>query len=138
MLDESESSRRSATIQVKRNAPNSVWSASLVSLSKDEHARAGKIVNSEAESVLLSDGDKVYLTLKVPANQGDSFAVYRTVKAIEHPVTGEPYGYAVEILGGATIRRRARPLRRPRFRTLPDRSSAGTTSVLARELQCPR
>ncbi|MBK8012796.1 MAG: LysM peptidoglycan-binding domain-containing protein [Deltaproteobacteria bacterium] len=102
-LDESELVKTVGTIHVKRNAPNSVWSAFVGFLSKDEHARAGKIVNSEAESVLLSDFDKVYVTLKVPANPGDGFAVYRTVKAIEHPVTGEPYGYAVEILGGVTI-----------------------------------
>lgn len=91
------------SIQVGRTAPNSVWSSHISYLSKEEYDRAGQIMNSTSESIMLSDFDRTYIKLRQPARKGDQFAVYRVVREIEHPVSGGAVGYAVEIIGGLQV-----------------------------------
>ena len=52
---------------------------------------------------MLADYDRVYLKLREPVKKGDQLAVYRIARPIEHPVTGAPFGYAVEIVGGIQV-----------------------------------
>ena len=48
--------------------------------------------------------DQAYVKLKSAAKKGELYAVYRTIKEIEHPITGEPFGYVVEVIGTASLR----------------------------------
>lgn len=91
------------SIRVGRTAPNSTWTAHSGFVTKKAHTRAGTIESSEAEAFMLSDFDRTYLKLKDPAQKGDRFAIYRVIRSIEHPVTGEPFGYAIEIVGGVQV-----------------------------------
>lgn len=102
-LDPDELVTTVGSIRVGRTAPNSVWSAHSGFVTHKAHARSGTIENSEAEAFMLSDFDRTYLKLKEPANKGDRFAIYRVVRSLEHPVTGEPFGYAIEVIGGVQI-----------------------------------
>lgn len=91
------------SLQVERNAPNSVWSAHVSYLSKQEYDRAGQIMNSTTEAIMLSDYDRTYVKLRTPAQKGDQFAVYRVMREVVHPISAEAVGYAVEIIGGLQI-----------------------------------
>lgn len=102
-LDPDELVRTTGSIQVGRTAPDSTWSAFIGFMSNKSFERSGEIVNSESESVMLADYDRLYIKLKQPAKKGDRYAIYRLVRNIEHPVTGDPMGVAVEIIGGVQV-----------------------------------
>jgi len=93
----------SRDIQTGRIPRNSIYRSHVAFLDNEEHGKAGTIDNAEPESYMLSSWDKVYVRSKEGAKPGDRYAVYRTVKQIEHPITGEPYGYAIEVLGTVRI-----------------------------------
>jgi hypothetical protein len=92
-----------STGQITRGVPTSYAASFIGYVSPKEQQQAGEIVNAESEAYYLSDYDRTYVKLKSPAKKGENYAIYRTIKELEHPVTGEPYGYAVEIIGGMTI-----------------------------------
>ncbi len=102
-LDEAELVKTVGSIEVGRTAPNSVWTTRVGYISAEGLAVAGRVSNAESEAVLLSDYDRIYIKMKSRAKKGDNFAVFRPVRRIEHPITGEPYGYAVKIVGGVQI-----------------------------------
>ena len=102
-LDEEELVKTVGSIEVGRTAPNSVWTTRVGYISAQGLAVAGRVSNAESEAVLLSDFDRIYIKMKTGAKKGDQYAVFRPVRRIEHPVTGEPYGYAVKIVGGVQI-----------------------------------
>ncbi len=95
--------RTVGNIQVGRVAPNSLWMSHVMYVTPKELERAGQIENSDEESFMLSDYDRVYLKLREPAKKGDQMAIYRVTRRIQHPITGEPFGYAVEIVGGLQV-----------------------------------
>ncbi len=102
-LDADELVRTTGSIQVGRTAPDSVWSSFVSFVSASQLAKSGDIVNAEPGAIMLSDYDKMYVKLKQPAKKGDRYAIYRLVRSINHPVTGDPMGAAVEIIGGVQI-----------------------------------
>lgn len=102
-IDPEDLVRATGNVQVGRVAPSSYAGSYVGLVSSAQHEQSGEVVNSESEAYMLSDWDRAYVKLKNPAQKGDAFAVYRTIKEIEHPVTGEPFGYAVEIIGGVTV-----------------------------------
>jgi hypothetical protein len=102
-LDPNELVRTVGKLQVGRTEPNSYFSTYVGFISAQAHAQAGEIVNSDSEAFMLSDYDRTYVKLKQAAKRGENYAIYHVLKDIEHPVSGEPYGYAVEIIGGITI-----------------------------------
>jgi hypothetical protein len=87
----------------QRVVRNSVYRSHVAFIDNEEHGKAGTIENSRSEAFMLDDYDKVFVKAKDGAKPGDRFAVYRTVKEIEHPITGEPFGYSVEVLGTLRI-----------------------------------
>lgn len=93
----------SGEVKIGRVAADSHWSSFVGFMSGPDHKRAGQIVNAEEESVMLSDYDRVYVKLKSPAKKGDTYAIYRTVREIDHPVSGNSVGYAIEVIGGLQI-----------------------------------
>lgn len=102
-MDPDDLVKKTGPIEVGRIAPNSYFAAHVGFVSARAHEAAGEIVNAESESYLLSDYDKIYVKLKSAARKGENYAIYRTIKAVDHPITGEPFGYSVEIMGGLTI-----------------------------------
>lgn len=93
----------SGVIEVGRVSAGSYVGQHIGFVSAKQHEIAGQIVNSAGEQQLLSDFDQAYVKLKSAAKKGEPYAVYRTLKAIEHPITGDPYGYIVEIIGGVSV-----------------------------------
>lgn len=102
-LDEEDLVKTVGSIEVGRTAPNSVWTTRVGYISAQSMAVAGQVVNAKSEAILLSDYDRIYVKMKSAAKKGDQFAVFRPVRKIEHPITGEPYGFAVKIVGGVQI-----------------------------------
>ena len=102
-LDVEDLVKTVGTVSVGGAASDTVYLAHVGFVSAKEHAVAGQIQNARTEYQLLTDFDRTYIKLKSAAKKGESYAVYRTMKEIEHPVTGEPYGFAVEIIGGVTV-----------------------------------
>ncbi len=102
-LGEEELVKTVGSIEVGRTAPNSVWTTRVGYISAQSMSIAGRVANAESEAVLLSDYDRIYIKMKSGVKKGDQFAVFRPVRRIEHPITGEPYGFAVKIVGGVQI-----------------------------------
>lgn len=84
-------------------ARNSVYRSHVAFIDSEEHGKAGTIENARSEAFMLDNYAKVFVKAKDGTKPGDRFAVYRTVKEIEHPITGEPFGYSVEVLGTLRI-----------------------------------
>ncbi len=82
---------------------NSVYRSHVAFIDSEEHGKAGTIENARSEAFMLDNYSKVFIRAKEGAKPGDRFAVYRTVKEIEHPITGEPFGYSVEVLGTVRV-----------------------------------
>lgn len=101
--DSGDRVRTVGTLEVGRVAPGSVYTSFIGFVSANDHNRSGQITNSERESVMLSDFDRAYIKFKSTPRKGDNLAVYRTIREIVHPVSGESMGYAVEILGGMSV-----------------------------------
>lgn len=71
----------------------------------DEWENMGTIISSEPPKILLGEGDIVYTNVGSEDNvqPGDKFAVFRSSKAVFHPLTGRRIGYRVAILGEIEI-----------------------------------
>jgi LysM domain-containing protein len=102
-IDTEDLVRTAGNQAVGHAIPTSYFSAHIGFIESTTHETAGEIVNSESEAYMLSDYDRTYVKFKSPAKKGENYAVYRVLSEIQHPVTGDPYGYSVEILGGITI-----------------------------------
>ncbi len=102
-IDADDLVKTTGNIQVGRIAPDSVWTTLVGFISSADQDKAGQIINAEQEAVMLTDYDRVYMKLKNAGKKGDRLAVYRITREIDHPITGESIGYAVEILGGVEI-----------------------------------
>ena len=70
-----------------------------------ELAESGTIVNAFEEKLLLSMLDRTYAQFKgtPPVKVGESYVVYKTLRPVKHPVTGELFGYQSTILGSAKV-----------------------------------
>lgn len=91
------------SIKVGQISKNSFTSVDVAFVDPADRKFAGQIDASFSEAFMLSLGDKLYIRFKEPARPGERLAIYRTVKEIEHPITGEPYGVVSEIVGEARI-----------------------------------
>ncbi len=102
-LDVEDLVKQVAPVAVSRVPRNSVLRMHQGFVTKGQQAVAGEITNSPMESQMLADFDRIYVKLKSAAKKGESYAVYRQVKEISHPVSGEEVGYVVEVVGTLTI-----------------------------------
>lgn len=91
------------TIETGKVALDSVWTSRVGYVSLSAVERAGRVTTSAEEAILLSDFDQVYIRSGQPLKQGERFAVFRALRRIRHPITGEDYGYAVEVVGTAEV-----------------------------------
>ncbi|MER3445775.1 MAG: hypothetical protein C4291_02570 [Candidatus Dadabacteria bacterium] len=71
----------------------------------DEWENMGTIISSEPPKILLGEGDIVYTNVGSEDNVqlGDRFTVFRSSKAVLHPLTGRRIGYKVAVLGEIEI-----------------------------------
>ncbi|GBD39911.1 hypothetical protein HRbin37_02197 [bacterium HR37] len=74
-------------------------------ISPDEWEHMGTIISSEPPKILLGEGDTVYVNIGYEdgVGTGDRFTVFRTSKAVLHPLSGRRVGYKVAILGEIEI-----------------------------------
>ena len=71
-----------------------------------ELAESGTIHAAFEEKLLLATLDKAYAQLRrrrPPSSLGETYVVYRTERALKHPVTGELFGYQSVVLGAARV-----------------------------------
>ena len=70
-----------------------------------ELQESGTIVASFEEKLLLSLHDRAYVRFaeKAKVKPGESYIIYKTERAVHHPVTGELFGYQANIIGGAKV-----------------------------------
>jgi hypothetical protein len=103
-LDAEDLVRASGDLRTSQQvAPTSVWTAYKGFLSKKAVERSGRIRNAQPEPEMLDDYDRLYVDFKEPARKGEDLAVYHLDREIFHPVTGESYGWTVEIVAGVSI-----------------------------------
>ncbi|MHB8418502.1 MAG: LysM peptidoglycan-binding domain-containing protein [Myxococcales bacterium] len=76
-----------------------------------ELAESGQITASFQEKNLLASLDTLYIKFtNAQAHVGDQFVVFRPVKEVHHPVTGDLIGYLTEIRGTVKVTREGPPL----------------------------
>lgn len=84
-------------------APKTVMARRETFVTPREVAESGSLTAAFEEKRMLSTLDKAYARFKSAADMvpGESYLVYRTERAIHHPVTKELIGYQTRILGTA-------------------------------------
>lgn len=83
-----------------------------------ELAEAGKLTNSLQDKVMLRVGDLVFMTFprtKLP-KVGDTYIIYRTVRQVNHPVSGRRIGFMTEITGTAIVQELERDVARAQIK----------------------
>lgn len=70
-----------------------------------EVQEAGTLAHSPSEAMMLSYPDLVYVKFRknTQARVGETYAVFRTVKKVSHPVTGRTLGYLTQIVGKVRV-----------------------------------
>ncbi len=70
-----------------------------------ELEESGSIRAAFEEHTLLTARDRAYATFKAKGavKVGETYAIYRTIRQVKHPVTGEMMGYQSVILGAAKV-----------------------------------
>lgn len=86
-------------------APPSVAASHEGFVTPREVEEAGTIDHSPSEALMLSYPDTVYVRFgkNAQAKVGDTYAVFRTVKKVDHPRTGKSLGYLTEIVGKVRV-----------------------------------
>lgn len=71
-----------------------------------ELARAGTIVGSKEEKLMLGTLDEAYVAFPKdkPFQVGERYTIYHPTSKVKHPVTGKTLGRMVEILGEGEVR----------------------------------
>lgn len=71
-----------------------------------ELARAGKIVGSKEEKIMLGALDEAYVDYKreKPFQVGERYTIYKPTREVHHPVSGKLLGHMVEIFGEGEVR----------------------------------
>ncbi|HSN13492.1 MAG TPA: LysM domain-containing protein, partial [Anaeromyxobacteraceae bacterium] len=70
-----------------------------------ELAESGEIHSAFEEKIMLSALDRAYATFekKAKVTVGETYVIYKTVRPIYHPKTGELWGYQSSVLGAAKV-----------------------------------
>lgn len=70
-----------------------------------ELEEAGVIHSSFSESVMLSYPNTVYVKFKNPGNAkvGDPYVIFKTVREIKHPITGDRLGFQTQFIGAMVV-----------------------------------
>ena len=80
-------------------------------VTRRELLEAGEIVASPAEKELLSFNDSVYMSFdRAKPRPGDELVVFRTIKEVYHPQSGDLIGYLTVLRGTVRVTASGRPL----------------------------
>ena len=80
-------------------------------VTRRELLEAGEIVGSTAEKQLLSSGDPVYMSFEhAKPRPGDELVVFRTIKEVYHPQSGDLIGYLTLLRGTVRVTASGRPM----------------------------
>lgn len=66
---------------------------------------SGQIVSSREERIMLGEYDEAYLKFSIPKRilPGEEYTIYRPLRQITHPITGQPIGWLIKHLGVARV-----------------------------------
>jgi hypothetical protein len=86
-------------------APRTAYASHDAFVTPRELEESGSIRAAFEEKTLLSARDRAYATFRSTGaiKVGETYAIYRTVRKVKHPVTGEMIGYQSIILGSAKV-----------------------------------
>ena len=73
----------------------------------------GYVVSPGEESVVLSEGDSVYLAMKKEHDikPGDEFTIYKASPLVNHPLTGAKLGYVNSFLGRIGVKEKIKEIK---------------------------
>lgn len=93
-------------IQGPPRGPSGVFLRQTGFVEPGELARAGRIVGSKEEKIMLGTLDEAYVeyTKEKPFQVGERYTIYHPTRVVKHPLTGKTLGSMVEILGEGEIR----------------------------------
>ena len=79
-------------------------------LSTKEVEPWGRILSGEEKKVVLSEGDKIYVSMKREReiNPGDLFTIYRDSRMLKHPLERKRLGYVISFLGRVRIKEKVK------------------------------
>lgn len=85
--------------------PHTMYARRDAFVTRHELEESGTITASFEEKTLLSIRDHAYVTFKNPGGiqVGNTFSIFRTLREVEHPVTGETLGFQTVILGSGKV-----------------------------------
>jgi hypothetical protein len=103
---EAASSLPTSRIIGRAKGPNGIFLRQTGFVEPGELARAGRIVGSKEEKLLLGTLDEAYVDFKrdKPFQVGERYTIYKPTRAVKHPVTGKLLGHMVEIFGEGEVR----------------------------------
>ncbi|MDB4970614.1 MAG: Peptidoglycan-binding lysin domain protein [Myxococcales bacterium] len=93
-------------IQGMPRGPNGVFLRQTGFVEPGELKKAGTIVGSKEEKIMLGTLDEAYVGFpkEKPFQVGERYTIYHPTFAVKHPVTGKLLGHMVEILGEGEVR----------------------------------
>jgi hypothetical protein len=100
------SSLPTSRIVGRGKGPNGIFLRQTGFVEPGELARAGKIVGSKEEKLMLGTLDEAYVEYKrdKPFQVGERYTIYKPTRAVKHPITGKLLGHMVEIFGEGEVR----------------------------------
>lgn len=104
-VDDADLVRTIGGIQTTDTVPQTIWSSFTGFIAQGAGRFNGQIVAADTETVQLDDGSRVYLQMDEPATEGETLAIFRRRRRVDHPITGRFLGYAVELVGTAEVTR---------------------------------
>jgi hypothetical protein len=86
-------------------APRTSFASHDAFVTPRELEESGSIRAAFEERTMLASRDRAYATFrsKGAVKVGETYAIYRTIRAVKHPVTGDMIGYQSVILGSAKV-----------------------------------
>lgn len=86
-------------------APRTVFATHDAFVTPHELEESGSIRAAFEEKAMLSTRDRAYATFRSAGTVkvGETYAIYRTVRKVQHPVTGDTMGYQSVILGAGRV-----------------------------------
>jgi hypothetical protein len=86
-------------------APRTAFASHDAFVTPRELEESGSIRAAFEEKLMLTSRDRAYATFRSrgAVKVGETYAIYRTVRQVKHPVTGEMIGYQSVILGSARV-----------------------------------
>jgi len=85
-------------------APRGIIARRETFVTRRELEEAGGITGAFEDKLLLTVHDRAYARFRtVPPRVGQSYVVFRTVRAVSHPRTGEQIGFQTQLIGTAKV-----------------------------------